>query len=1166
MVATVTATISVANDPNFVAFTPDGNYAYTANYQGGTVSVIDTNPTHLTYNTVVATIPVGQSVGAQVAISPDGSRAYVANFNSNTVSVIDTATNALVDTNPTMAGTQSISVGTHPYGVAVSPDGSLAYIANNASGTVSVIDTAANTVINTIPVGTSPFGVAVSPDGASAYVTSLSGGTLSVIDTATNTITATIPVGGSPFGVAVSPDGSLAYVTNNGSGTVSVIDTATNTVIQSIPANSYPFGVAVSPDGGRLCVAYNNARNTVRVISLVPSQNSAPVAGVPGYTVTGTNPTTGAVTGNLHVTDPDHDTLSYIAPVTTAKGGAVIVAASGSFIYTPTPEARHAASADSAGAGDRQDSFSVTVKDGRGGTVAVPVTVTISPTNEEPTSAPIVGPVNSTTGVVNGSLNAGDLDNDTLTYTVTGAPMRGAVAITPGGTFSYDPTDAARLQAGLTPEADTDSFTVTITDAHGGSTDVTVAGVPVTPAEATVTATVPLPGGSAPIGIAVTPDGTRAYVANYGAGVSPSVLSVIDTETNTPVATVDVRDPASAVAVSPDGRLLYATIAWGGSRVAVIDIDTTSDTYNTVIATIPVASDSWGLAFSPDGSRAYVTNMGSNSMTIIDTRTNTVIQTVPVGGAGSQPMGVSISPDGTRAYVANSNKGSVSIIDTSSNTLVDTVSVGSSPTHVTFGRDGTLAYVTNTGSNTVSVITSATNTVLSTLYVGDAPGGIAVSPDGSLAYVTNNGSGTVSVIDTATNTVIGTLQGLNAPRAVAVSPDGTSYAPGGDSVSVISLVTVNSAPEAADPAYTIAGVNPTTAQVGGTLNVTDPDNDVLSYSAPATTGKGGTVMVMPNGFFTYTPTAAIRHAAADENVSAADKNDTFTVTVSDGRGGTTTVPVTVAISPANTAPAPTSPPTVGNPTPSGIVSGSLKVADADSDPLTYSVTGAPARGLVTVDRNTGIYTYTPFDAARLHADTTPGPDTDTFTVTVADGHGGSTQVTVTSVPVSAAEVTLEATVAVGPQPAGVAVSPNGTRTYIADNGSNAVSIVDTATNTALKSVLVGSNPYGVAVSPDGALLYVTNQGSNSLSVINTATNTVADTITVGTSPRGVVISPDGAHAYVANQGSNSLSVINTATRTIDSTITSIGAMPWGVAVSLMAAACTSRTAPPGLCR
>lgn len=138
--------------------------------------------------------------------------------------------------------------------------------------------------------------------------------------------------------------------------------------------------------------------------------------------------------------------------------------------------------------------------------------------------------------------------------------------------------------------------------------------------------------------------------------MSPSVLSVIDTETNTPVATVDVRDPASAVAVSPDGRLLYATIAWGGSRVAVIDIDTTSDTYNTVIATIPVASDSWGLAFSPDGSRAYVTNMGSNSMTIIDTRTNTVIQTVPVGGAGSQPMGVSISPDGTRAYVANSNK------------------------------------------------------------------------------------------------------------------------------------------------------------------------------------------------------------------------------------------------------------------------------------------------------------------------------------------------------------------------------------------------------------------------------------------------------------------------------------------------------------------------------
>ena len=79
---------------------------------------------------------------------------------------------------------------------------------------MSVIDTATNTVIATIPVGDTPCGVAVSPDGTRAYVTNLVDDTVSVIDTATNTVTATIPVGDGPDGVAVSPDGTRVYVTN----------------------------------------------------------------------------------------------------------------------------------------------------------------------------------------------------------------------------------------------------------------------------------------------------------------------------------------------------------------------------------------------------------------------------------------------------------------------------------------------------------------------------------------------------------------------------------------------------------------------------------------------------------------------------------------------------------------------------------------------------------------------------------------------------------------------------------------------------------------------------------------------------------------------------------------------------------------------------------------
>ena len=58
--------------------------------------------------------------------------------------------------------------------------------------------------------------------------------TVSVINTATNTVTATITVGTYPYGVSVSPDGSKVYVANNGDGTVSVINTATNTVTATI--------------------------------------------------------------------------------------------------------------------------------------------------------------------------------------------------------------------------------------------------------------------------------------------------------------------------------------------------------------------------------------------------------------------------------------------------------------------------------------------------------------------------------------------------------------------------------------------------------------------------------------------------------------------------------------------------------------------------------------------------------------------------------------------------------------------------------------------------------------------------------------------------------------------------------------------------------------------
>jgi YVTN family beta-propeller protein len=136
-----------------------------------------------------------------------------------------------------------------PAGVAVTPDGNTAYIANGAFPSVAAFSLLANMVGAPIVVGPAGavFGVAVSPDGGKLYATWPN--FVSIIDVATNAATTTkIPVGTNPVGVSVTPDGSKVFVTNSGDGTVSVINAATNTVIDTITVGTNPqaFGNFIS--------------------------------------------------------------------------------------------------------------------------------------------------------------------------------------------------------------------------------------------------------------------------------------------------------------------------------------------------------------------------------------------------------------------------------------------------------------------------------------------------------------------------------------------------------------------------------------------------------------------------------------------------------------------------------------------------------------------------------------------------------------------------------------------------------------------------------------------------------------------------------------------------------------------------------------------------------
>lgn len=182
---------------------------------------------------------------------------------------------------------------------------------------------------------------------------------------------------------------------------------------------------------------------------------------------------TGIVYGKVAGADADKDRLFFSVTPTSAKGGTVTINGGGAFAYTPTPQARHIAAAGI----DKTDTFTVTIDDGHGGILTVPVTVAIGPKNAAPTGKAAIGPRDVNTGVVIGSVVGVDADSDGITFAGSITTAKGSVVVNSDGTFTYTPTAAARAKAAVFsgPTADKiDTFSVTLNDGHGGTTKLAV--------------------------------------------------------------------------------------------------------------------------------------------------------------------------------------------------------------------------------------------------------------------------------------------------------------------------------------------------------------------------------------------------------------------------------------------------------------------------------------------------------------------------------------------------------------------------------------------------------------------------------------------------------------------------------------------------------------------
>ena len=199
--------------------------------------------------------------------------------------------------------------------------------------------------------------------------------------------------------------------------------------------------------------------------------------------------------------------------------------------------------------------------------------------------------------------------------------------------------------------------------------------------------------------------------------------------------------------------------------VTVID----AQTY-TVLTTVDSKNPSThDLALSRDGTRLYATNLDSGRLAVIDTHT---LETIASIYTGSRCHGVALTHDGRFAWVANTGEDTVSIVDTATYRIVGSIVVGKGPSGVAFSRDGAFAYVSNQGDKTVAVVDTASFRIIKTLPVGANPHFLVLGPDGRI-WGTNSGGNDIFVIDPATQSKVASIEVGPNPQQIAFAYKGT---------------------------------------------------------------------------------------------------------------------------------------------------------------------------------------------------------------------------------------------------------------------------------------------------------------------------------------------------------------------------------------------------------
>ena len=301
-------------------------------------------------------------------------------------------------------------------------------------------------------------------------------------------------------------------------------------------------------------------------------------------------------------------------------------------------------------------------------------------------------------------------------------------------------------------------------------------------ATATNTLGRPIKIGAIPAGIAITPDGRTAYIAEGNRTVTP-----VATATNTPGRPIKIGGYPAAIAITPDGKTAYIA-AMPDSSEHPGTVTPASTAANTPGRPIKIGGYPAAIAITPDGKTAYVVSYSPEATTVtpVATATNTPGRPIKISNGFPRAVAIAITPDGRTAYIvtASARRTMVTPVATATNTPgrpIDIDGIGrlTSETAIAITPDGKTAYVADGNHRAVIPISTATDTPGTPIKISGTPVAIAITPDGKTAYVATAAYvarscegcpvGTLIPVATATSTPGTPIKIGRIPEAIAIA-------------------------------------------------------------------------------------------------------------------------------------------------------------------------------------------------------------------------------------------------------------------------------------------------------------------------------------------------------------------------------------------------------------